>query len=186
MNLSSVMFVLNEVEDYSRVSSTMQIPEEHKSELIKCGKEKIVGKLSEFWLETEKPWKALKKVLIRSDELPSAELACLMEMYVSQGSECSKLFYSIDVVCSFTDAPLKSEFVYDVLSHISNWKQFWNLLKIAEKPTKMATVSFFVEEPYFNASWKIILGALYQMLEDEAINVLFQYMKSLAGLSFSK
>ena len=89
MNLSSVMFVLNEVKDYSRVSSTMQIPEKHKIELMKCGKGKIVGKLSEFWLEKEKPWKALKKVLIRSDELPSAELACLMEMYVSQGSEWS-------------------------------------------------------------------------------------------------
>ena len=87
MNLSSVMFVLNEVEDFSRVSNTMQIPDEYESELMKCGKEKIVGKLSEFWLENEKPWKALKRVLIRSDELPSAELACLMEMYVSQGSD---------------------------------------------------------------------------------------------------
>ena len=61
------------------------------------------------------------------------------------------------------------------------WKEFWKFLKIGEKPTRMATVSFFVEEPYFQASWKSIAMALYLRMEDEVVDALFNYMKSPAG-----
>ena len=85
MNLTSVMLVMKKVKDMRRVSKAMQIPQDHLTEILEGSEEDSVGKLSEVWLETKKPWKALKEILVKCDELPSAELACLMEMHISEG-----------------------------------------------------------------------------------------------------
>ena len=45
----------------------------------------------------------------------------------------------------------------------------------------MKTLDFFIEKPYFEASWKKIALALYHSLEDDAIDTLFIYMKSATG-----
>ena len=79
------------------------------------------------------------------------------------------------------DAPLKPEDVFKVLKLISDCSVVWKFLKVGEQPTQMATVSFFVEEPYFEASWMEIALALYNTNQDKAIDGLFQYIKSPAG-----
>ena len=84
-NLTSVMLVMKKVKDLRRVSKAMQIPRDRLTEILESSEEDSVGKLSELWLETKKPWKALKETLVKCDELPSAELACLMEMHISKG-----------------------------------------------------------------------------------------------------
>ena len=180
MNLTSVMLVMKKVKDMRRVSKAMQIPQDHLTEILESSEEDSVGKLSEVWLETKKPWKALKEILVKCDELPSAELACLMEMHISKGKA---LVIGFVVMCSLSsiDAPLKPEYVFRVLKLISDWSAVWKFLKVGEQPTKMATVSFFVEEPYFEASWMEIALALYNTNQDKAIDALFQYIKSPAG-----
>ena len=85
VNLTSVMLVMKKVKDLRRVSKAMQIPQDHLTEILESSEEDSVGKLSEVWFETKKPWKALKEILVKCDELPSAELACLMEMHISKG-----------------------------------------------------------------------------------------------------
>ena len=180
VNLTSVMLVMKKVKDLRRVSKAMQIPRDHLTEILEGSEEDSVGKLSEAWLETKKPWKALKEILAKCDELPSAELACLMEMNISEGKALAIGFV---VMCSLSsiDAPLKPEYVFKVLKLISDWSAVWKFLKVGEQPTKMATVSFFVEEAYFEASWMEIALALYNTNQDKAIDALFQYIKSPAG-----
>ena len=180
MNLTSVMLVMKKVKDLRRVSKAMQIPRDHLTEILEGSEEDSFGKLSEVWLETKKPWKALQEILVKCDELPSAELACLMEMHISEGKALAIGFV---VMCSLSsiDAPLKPEYVFKVLKLISDWSAVWRFLKVGEQPTKMATVSFFVEEPYFEASWTEIALALYNTNQDKAIDALFQYIKSPAG-----
>ena len=177
VNLTSVMLVMKKVKDMRRVSKAMQ---DHLTENLESSEEDSVGKLSEVWLETKQPWKALKEILVKCDELPSAELACLMEMHISKGKALAIGFV---VMCSLSsiDAPLKPEYVFKVLKLISDWSAVWRFLKVGEQPTKMATVSFFVEEPYFEASWMEIALALYNTNQDKAIDALFQYIKSPAG-----
>ena len=85
VNLTSVMLVMKKVKDLKRVSKAMQIPQDCLTESLESSEEDSIGKLSEVWLETKKPWKALKEILVKCDELPSAELACLMEMHISKG-----------------------------------------------------------------------------------------------------
>ena len=85
VNLTSVMLVMKKVKDLRRVSKAMQIPRDRLTEILESSEEDSVGKLSEVWLETKKPWKALKDILGKCDELPSAELAYLMEMHISEG-----------------------------------------------------------------------------------------------------
>ena len=85
VNLTSVMLVMKKVKDLRRVSKAMQIPRDHLTEILEGSEEDSVGKLSEVWLETKKSWIALKEILVKCDELPSAELACLMEMHISKG-----------------------------------------------------------------------------------------------------
>ena len=150
----------------------MQIPQDHLTESFESSEEDSIGKLSEVWLETKKPWKALKEILVKCDEL-----ACLMEMHISEGKA---LVIGFVVMCSI-DAPLKPDYVFKVLKLISDWSAVWKFLKVGEQPTQMATVSFFVEEPYFEASWMEIALALYNTNQDKAIDALFQYIKSPAG-----
>ena len=183
MNLTSVMLVMKKVKDLRRVSKAMQIPRDRLTEILEGSEEDSVGKLSEVLLETKKPWKVLKEILVKCDELPSAELACLMEMHISEGKVLAKFVFVVMYVCTLSsiDAPLKPEYVFKVLKLISDWSAVWKFLKVEEQPTQMATVSFFVEEPYFEASWMEIALALYNTNQDKAIDALFQYIKSPAG-----
>ena len=71
--------------------------------------------------------------------------------------------------------------MFEVVKRIRDCSKFWEFLKIGQQPTKLATVKFFVEEPFFKASWKTIALTLYQTHEDTAIDALFQFMKSPAG-----
>ena len=101
-------------------------------------------------------------------------------MHISKGKSVAIGFV---VMCSLSsiDAPLKPEYVFKVLKFISDWSAVWKFLKVGEQPTQIATVSFFVEEPYFEASWMEIALALYNTNQDRAIDALFQYIKSPAG-----
>ena len=180
MNLTSVMLVMKKVKDLRRVSKAMQIPRDRLTEILEGSEEDRVGKLSEVWLENKKPWKALKEILVKCDELPSAELACLMEMHISKGKALAKFVIYVCTLSSI-DAPLKPEYIFKVLKLISDWSVVWKFLKVGEQPTQMATVSFFVEEAYFEASWTEIALALYNTNQDKAIDTLFQYIKSPAG-----
>ena len=148
VNLTSVMLVMKKVKDLRRVSKAMQIPRDRLTESLEGSEEDSVGKLSEVWLETKKPWKALKEILVKCDELPSAELACLMEMHISKGKALAIGFV---VMCSLSsiDAPLKPDYVFKVLKLISDWSAVWKFLKVGEQPTQMATVSFFCRRGIF-------------------------------------
>ena len=95
VNLTSVMLVMKKVKDLRRVSKAMQIPRDHLTEILEGSEEDSIGKLSEIWLENKKPWKALKEILVKCDELPSAELACLMEMHISEGKALVKFVFAV-------------------------------------------------------------------------------------------
>ena len=79
------MMVMKEVKDLRRVSQAMQVPQERLPTVLEGSEEDAVGKVAEFWLGTKKPWKELREVLIKCDELPSAGLVCMMEMFASEG-----------------------------------------------------------------------------------------------------
>ena len=93
VNLTSVMLVMKKVKDLRRISKAMHISQDHLTEILEGTEEDSVGKLSQVWLETKKPWKALKEILVKCDELPSAELACLMEMHISEGKVLAKFVF---------------------------------------------------------------------------------------------
>lgn len=81
----------------------------------------------------------------------------------------------------FTDAPLTTENAYQVVRASTRWKQFCRYLHIPHKLNKRETLKFYMEEPYFEACWVAIALALYQIHDDESIDILFHYMKSPAG-----
>ena len=87
VNLSAVMLVMKGVNDLSRVSRAIEIPEERCMKILKGSREEAVGEVSEFWLESKKPWKSLKEILIKCDEIPSAEVVFLMESYIPEGNQ---------------------------------------------------------------------------------------------------
>ena len=83
---------------------------------------------------------------------------------------------------NLTDAPLTPGNVHEVVRTITRWQQFCRYLQISDNPnSKMKTLTFFIQEPYFEASWKKIALALYHTCEERDIDVLFQYMKSPSG-----
>ena len=71
--------------------------------------------------------------------------------------------------------------MYEVVKKITRWNLFCRYLHVHDKWDKRKAIAFFIEEPYFEASWKKIALALYHSFEDEAIDALFFYMKSPAG-----
>ena len=101
VNLTSVMLVMKKLKDLRRVSKAMQIPRDRLTEILEGSEEDSVGQLSEVWLETKKPWKALKEILVKCDELPSAELAYLMEMHISKGKALAIGWFCCDVLTIF-------------------------------------------------------------------------------------
>ena len=64
---------------------------------------------------------------------------------------------------------------------IKQWKEFCRYLHIDDKQNKRKALAFFIEEPYFEASWKKVALALYYSFEDDTIDALFFYVKSPAG-----
>ena len=52
---------------------------------------------------------------------------------------------------------------------------------MAPRPSVLDTVSFFIEEPYFEATWKKVALALYHNNEEMALDRLFHYMTSPTG-----
>ena len=80
-----------------------------------------------------------------------------------------------------TDAPLTTKHVFEVVKDIYNFKQFCRHLHIAERQSVVKTLQFYVEEPYFEASWKKIALALYHSHEETSIGSLSDYMKSPPG-----
>ena len=82
---------------------------------------------------------------------------------------------------ALTDAPLTAALVHRVVKEVHNFNQFCRELCIAKQETAIKTIQFYVEEPYFEASWKKIAFALYHSLEDRSIDSLFHYMKSPPG-----
>ena len=82
---------------------------------------------------------------------------------------------------ALTDAPLTAALVHGVVKEVHNFNQFCRELCIAKQETAIKTIQFYVEEPYFEASWKKIAFALYHSLEDRSIDSLFHYMKSPPG-----
>ena len=64
---------------------------------------------------------------------------------------------------------------------IQNFKLFCRHLCIGERESVTKTLQFYVEEPYFEASWKKVALALYHSFEDRCIDSLFMYMKSPPG-----
>ena len=81
---------------------------------------------------------------------------------------------------ALTDAPLTPKHVFEVVKDI-NFKQFCRHLHIAERQSVMKTLHFYVEEPYFEASWKKIALALYHSHEETSIDSLSNFMKSPPG-----
>ena len=84
------------------------------------------------------------------------------------------MFFSVD-------APLTTAHAHEVVKGIADFKQFCKQLCIAQKDSIVTTLQFYIEEPYFKASWKKIALALYHAFEDKSINNLFHYMKSPPG-----
>ena len=83
----------------------------------------------------------------------------------------------------FTDAPLTTENVYEVVKTTKSWNQFCRYLRIPDTPNNREALTFFIEEPYFEACWTAIALALYHIDDEESIDILFDYMKSPAGYS---
>ena len=79
------------------------------------------------------------------------------------------------------DAPLTTENVFQVVETIEGWKQFCRYLHLQDKSNRKEVIKFFVEEPYFEASWKKVALSLYYCNEGNAIDKLFHFMKSPTG-----
>lgn len=71
--------------------------------------------------------------------------------------------------------------MFEVVQTIKGWKQFCRYLHLQDKPNRKEVIKFFVEEPYFEASWKKVALSLYYSSEEDAIDKLFRYMKSPTG-----
>ena len=54
---------------------------------------------------------------------------------------------------------------------------------MAPRTSILETITFFIEEPYFEATWKKVALALYHNHEEMALDKLFYYMKSPTGKS---
>ena len=83
----------------------------------------------------------------------------------------------------YLEAPLTAKHLLDVLrdGDVNDYDAFFRALCVAPRPSVLDTVSFFIEEPYFKATWKKIALALYNNNEKMALNKLFGYMKSPTG-----
>ena len=79
------------------------------------------------------------------------------------------------------DAPLTTANVFQVVETIEGWKQFCRYLHLQDKSNRKEVIKFFVEEPYFEASWKKVALSLYYCNEESAIDKLFHFMKSPTG-----
>ena len=81
----------------------------------------------------------------------------------------------------YLEAPLTAEYLLDVLRSVNDYDAFCRALHVAPRPSVLDTVSFFIEEPYFEATWKKVALALYHNNEEMALDRLFHYMKSPTG-----
>ena len=81
----------------------------------------------------------------------------------------------------YLEAPLTAEHLLDVLRSVNDYDAFCRALRVAPRPSILDTVSFFIEEPYFEATWKKVALALYHNNEEMALDRLFHYMKSPTG-----
>ena len=52
---------------------------------------------------------------------------------------------------------------------------------MAPRPSLLNKVSLFIEEPYFEATWKKVVLAVYNNNEEMALDNLLHYMKSPTG-----
>ena len=93
------------------------------------------------------------------------------------------MFHNIFTLdCTFlSDAPLTIALAYRVVKGVQDFKRFCSHLCIAERESVAKTLQCYIEEPYFEASWKKIALALYHSFEDRCIDSLFLYMKSPPG-----
>ena len=162
------------------------MPEDLTVEILNGEKEEIVEKVSSFWLGTGQSWNTLEHVLTQCREVASADLAHMMEHYNRKGIllySTFSVFIAIDgyYPVLYADAPLTTEHMYKVVRTIRHWKQFCRYLCVHDKEDKRKTIAFFIEEPFFEASWKKVALALYYSFEDDTIDALFFYMKSPAG-----
>ena len=84
-----------------------------------------------------------------------------------------------------TDAPLSVSNLKRVLSKVSKWSQFCTYFQLQEKSTQTETLEMLFDEPDFKATmtWKRVAWALYHCSEEEAIDHIFEYMKSPKGKS---
>ena len=64
---------------------------------------------------------------------------------------------------------------------ITCWKEFCRDLQIPDNPDRREALALYIEVPYFEASWKHIALSLYHCGEENAVDALFQFMKSAAG-----
>ena len=89
------------------------------------------------------------------------------------------MFTSLPTI--LTDAPLTTTHAHEVVKEVRDFKGFFLYLKIGEKETVTKTMEFYLDEPFFQASWKHIALGLYNTFEDWSIDKLFLYMKSPPG-----
>ena len=96
------MQVFKEVSDLDRVSGALGMP----VKAMPGDREERVGKMSNFFLEKKLTWKHLKYMLSRCNEMPSVEVAHLMQHYVRE-SKLNKCFitFSLWIVPSFQMLP---------------------------------------------------------------------------------
>ena len=90
------------------------------------------------------------------------------------------LFYIIFFFI-YSEAPLTAEHLLDVLRSVNDYNAFCRALCVTPRPSVLDTISFFIEEPYFEATWKKVALAVYHNNEEMALDKLFQYMKSPTG-----
>ena len=93
---------------------------------------------------------------------------------------CSILTFSLFLKI-YLEAALTAEHLLDVRRSVNDYDAFCRALCVAPRPSVLDTVSFFIEEPYFEATWKKIALALYNNNEKMALDKLFGYMKSPTG-----
>ncbi|CAI8056640.1 hypothetical protein GBAR_LOCUS30868, partial [Geodia barretti] len=156
MTLSNLMRVFKKVICLDRVSNAFGM----SPEAMGGDEVERLGKVSNFFLEKKLTWKHLRKLLIRHNEMQAVKFVDLMEQYVRE------------------DAPLTAVLAHEVLKKVENFSQFCKHLCIARRETVIKTIQFYVEEPYFEPSWKKIALGLYHSYEDRSIDSLFHYMKS--------
>ena len=87
ITMTSIMAVVRELKELSRVAGAMGMPEELSHDIFssRAEREEVIGRVSEFWLQKNPSWLQLRGILISCNEQSALDIINIMEAYTHEG-----------------------------------------------------------------------------------------------------